>query len=185
MTWSHLLKIKELLQVKELKDTQGLSIRKAQAARRQNGIWLKHARDLALIHCAFDSMLRVSEIVSLNTEDWFSRRRICLTQKNGKHNDNQESEIAQTLLAADTVQEIKQWLSMSNLLSGILFCSLTKSGTIRIVKKYRLPKVLKEGNVLNLYKYLADKIGESSSLFSCHSNVLVLHKKCLKKILGC
>ncbi len=184
LTWSHLLRIKELLPVKNLEDTQGLSIRKAQAARRQNGVWLKHARDRALIHCAFDSMLRVSELVSLKIEDIDFHADGSALLKIGKRKDNQEGEIAKAYLAVDTVKEIKRWLLMSNLLSGTLFCSLTKSGTIRADKKYGLPKTLNEGNVLDLYKNVADKIGESSSLFSCHSTRVGAAQDMLEENIG-
>jgi len=184
LTWSHLLKIKELLPVKFLVETDGFSVRKAQAARRQNGIWLKHARDRAIIHCAFDSMLRVSELISLRVGDVEFHGDGSALLKIGKRKDNQEGEIAKAYLAVDTVKEIKRWLSMSELISGSLFCSLTKSGRIRTDKVYDLPKPLKEGNVLDLYKSIADKIGESSSLFSCHSTRVGAAQDMLEENIG-
>ncbi len=184
LTWSHLLRIKELLPVRPLQDCHQLTVRKAQATRRQNGIWLKNARDRALIHLAYDSLMRVSEIVALKVSDLDIQNDRSALLQISKRKDSQEGEIAKAYLAPDTVKEINRWLTMSKTVSGPLFCSLTKSGNTRMDEDTGLQKSLRETNVLDLFKSTADRIGESSALFSCHSTRVGATQDMLEENIG-
>jgi hypothetical protein len=68
--------------------------------------------------------------------------------------------------------------------SGPLFCSVTKSGVLRLDKEYGNPKQLTRQNVADIYKTVADKIGESSDLFSCHSTRVVATQDMLEENIG-
>jgi len=184
LTWSHLLKVKELLRVMPLSETKSLSIVKAKAARRQNGIWLKNLRDRALIFLAYDSLLRVSELISVNVEDISFETDGSAIVTIGKRKDSQEGETANAYVAPDTVKEIKRWMLYSGICSGPLFCSVTKSGELRLDKEYQLPKQLTRRNVADIYKATADKIGESSDLFSCHSTRVGATQDMLEENIG-
>ena len=169
LTWSHLLRIKELLPVSPLKERQDLTVRQATTARRQNGIWLKNARDRALIHLAYDSLIRVCEIVTLTLDDLDVQADGTALLQIRERKDPREGEIAKAYLAPDTVKEIQRWLAMSTIISGPLFCSVTKSGNIRKDEYTGVQRPLREPNVLDLFKRTANRIGERSALFSCHS----------------
>ncbi len=184
LTWSHLLKIKELLKVSPLVEATNLPVVKAKAVRRQNGIWLKNARDRALIFLGYDTLLRVSELISVSVEAINFENDGSAIVTIGKRKDNQEGEIANSYVAPDTVKEIKRWMLYSGINTGPLFCSVTKSGTLRLDKEFQLPKPLTRRNVADLYKATADKIGESSELFSCHSTRVGATQDMLEENIG-
>ncbi len=184
LTWSHLLKIKELLKVLPLVDTSSLSTAKAKAARRQNGIWLKNARDRALIFLGYDSLLRVSELVAVTVEDIGFEPDGSAILTIGKRKDSQEGEIANAYIAPDTIKEINRWLLLSDITTGPIFCSVTKSGSLKQDKETNQTKPLTRRNVADVYKATAEKIGESSYLFSCHSTRVGATQDMLEENIG-
>ena len=184
ITWSHLLRIKELLKVDPLINPSGLSVIKAKTARRQNGISLKNARDRALIFFGYDTLLRASELIAVKVEDIDFESSGSAIIAISKRKDSQEGEIANAYVAPDTVKEINRWMLFSGINSGPLFCAVTKSGVLRLDKEYGNPKPLTRQNVADIYKAVADKIGESSDLFSCHSTRVGATQDMLEENIG-
>ncbi len=169
-TLEHLVKIREQIPVDPLlQEASGLSVRKGRTARRQNGISMKRARDRALLHVAYDSLLRVGELVRVTLEHIEFYDDGTADLKVGKRKDNQEGEPEYAFLSHETVLELRRWCAMAQIDTGPLFCSMNKIGVLQTHRSAGIQKALTPSKVWDVYKAIAQQIGEEPTLFSCHS----------------
>jgi len=152
LTWSHVLKVKAALPIEG-----------------HQWVQRKHARARALIHLAYDSMCRISEIARMNIDDLSFREQGDALVVLGQRKDNQEGEEEYAYLAADTVIELKQWLHLADVQSGPLFCAFTRNGRQIQTTDLGVQKRMLERNLHEIYKFVAKAIAVDPTLFSCHS----------------
>jgi len=168
LTREDLRQLKRVLTVEALEPTAGLPLKRAKSIRRQNAIRLKRARDRALVHVAYDSLLRVSELrrISIDDFDWDNDGSATLTI--GQRKDSRHGERAEAYITRESGDEIKRWIAMAGLLSGPLICGLSKGGKLR-KNAFGVPSALTSKAVLDVYKTITALLGLEARAFSCHS----------------
>lgn len=176
----HLRHLKHLLSIEPLESVDGATQKESKAIRRRNAITLKRARDRALVHLAYDSMLRVSELVRVKVEDFHWDKDGSATLSIGQRKDSRHGELAEAYITKESCVEITKWLSMSGISVGPLLCGFSKGGEL-LAKGGRLRKKGPDGSyielhaplttraVLDVYKSVTDLLGLDSHAFSCHS----------------
>ena len=108
-------------------------------------------RNRALLGVAYDTMLRRSELVSLEVSDLLVEAdgSATLLVRSGKTDPDGRG--AMLYLARDTVQLVQAWLEASGAGEGRLFRSVRKDGTVR--------ETLGPGQVPRIYKRMARRAG--------------------------
>ena len=108
-------------------------------------------RNRALLGVAYDTMLRRSELVSLEVSDLLVETdgSATLLVRSGKTDPDGRG--AMLYLARDTVQLVQAWLEASGAGEGRLFRSVRKDGTVR--------ETLGPGQVPRIYKRMARRAG--------------------------
>ena len=108
-------------------------------------------RNRALLAVAYDTMLRRSELVSLEVSDLLVEAdgSATLLVRSGKTDPGGRG--AMLYLARDTVQLVQAWLEASGAGEGRLFRSVRKDGTVR--------ETLGPGQVPRIYKRMARRAG--------------------------
>ena len=108
-------------------------------------------RNRALLAVAYDTMLRRSELVSLEVSDLLVEAdgSATLLVRSGKTDPDGRG--AMLYLARDTVQLVQAWLEASGAGEGRLFRSVRKDGTVR--------ETLDLGQVPRIYKRMARRAG--------------------------
>ena len=108
-------------------------------------------RNRALLAVAYDTMLRRSELVSLEVSDLLVEAdgSATLLVRSGKTDPDGRG--AMLYLARDTVQLVQAWLEASGAGEGRLFRSVRKDGTVR--------ETLDPGQVPRIYKRMARRAG--------------------------
>ena len=108
-------------------------------------------RNRALLGVAYDTMLRRSELVSLEVSDLLVEAdgSATLLVRSGKTDPDGRG--AMLYLARDTVQLVQAWLEASGAGEGRLFRSVRKDGTVR--------ETLDPGQVPRIYKRMARRAG--------------------------
>ena len=108
-------------------------------------------RNRALLAVAYDTMLRRSELVSLEVSDLLVEAdgSATLLVRSGKTDPDGRG--AMLYLARDTVQLVQAWLEASGAGEGRLFRSVRKDGTVR--------ETLGPGQVPRIYKRMARRAG--------------------------
>ena len=108
-------------------------------------------RNRALLAVAYDTMLRRSELVSLEVSDLLVETdgSATLLVRSGKTDPDGRG--AMLYLARDTVQLVQAWLEASGAGEGRLFRSVRKDGTVR--------ETLDPGQVPRIYKRMARRAG--------------------------
>ncbi len=164
----HLQALCSLLPIEALKNTHATSVIEAKQRRRHNAIQLKHARDLAIVHLAYDSLLRVSELVRVKIEDFTWEPSGSGTLKIGQRKDSREGDIAYAYITRASSMVIQRWITLSRQTSGYVFVGLTKGGHIRVDKNQNAT-CLTTRTVFTLFKEMAERLGLDKTAFSCHS----------------
>jgi integrase len=168
LQWHHIRRIQQVLTVESLR-TDLPAGRKGSEARQFNATQIINARNRAIAAVAYDTLCRASEIVSFTIEDidYKDDGHAHLLLRKGK--TNLEGKKKRKFVSKATVSEIEQWLDLADLVSGSLFCSLDKSGRVKLDNQSGLQKPLTPRSLLKIYKTLVEAIGEEPELFSCHS----------------
>lgn len=175
-----LRQLQRVLSIDPLESTDGVTKKEAKTIRRRNAITLKRARDRALVHLAYDSMLRVSELVRVKVEDLHWDKDGSATLSIGQRKDSRHGEQAEAYITKESCSEITRWLSMAGISAGPLLCGFSKGGELlapggKLRKKgpngdyIELQAPLTTRAVLDVYKTVTDLLGLDSEAFSCHS----------------
>jgi|GEM_PF-3528833 len=164
---AHLQELCILLPVTSLKSTHSQHPIEAKQCRRHNAIQLKRSRDLAIVHLAYDSLLRVSELVRVKIEDFSWDSNGSGTLKIGKRKDSREGDVAYAYITRASSLIIQRWITLSQQTSGYLFIGLTKGGLY--MSNNQTARALTTRTVLNVYKEMATLLGLDKTTFSCHS----------------
>jgi len=167
LQWHHMVRIQQVLTIEPFQDE--VPGRKGTVARKFNARQILNARNRALIAVGYDTLCRASELVSFTIDDidYKSAGHAHLILRTGK--TNQQGKPKRKYLSEKTVETLETWLSMVDIVSGPLFCSLTKGGNVKMDINDQ-QKALSTRSLLYIYKSLAEQIGEKPALFSCHSS---------------
>jgi integrase len=130
-------------------------------------------RDAALLHLAYETMCRRSELIAVRVEDISSDNedgsgRLFL----GRAKADQEGEGSVLYVSPDTMARIERWLRLAGHESGPLFRSIphiAKPATATDGGKDRYPRALSDGDVARIFKRRAKAAGVEDSAISGHS----------------
>ncbi len=168
LTRTHLRELQKQLPVMALIKTPLLPTIEAKSARRHNAIQLKRARDLALVHLAYDSTLRVSELSRVRLEDFAWAVDHSATITIGQRKDSRSAQRAEAYITRESGAMIKRWIEMAGLSAGPLLRGLTKGGQLR-VNAQGYATALTTKAIWEVYQCLSDVLEVKGKSLSCHS----------------
>ena len=113
-------------------------------------------------------MLRVSELVRVEIEDFDWNEDGSATLTIGQRKDNRQGELAVAYITRESGKEIKRWISMAKIHVGPVLCSLTKGGNLRRNNE-GIQAALTGKGAWDVYKMVAELLGLDPRAFSCHS----------------
>ena len=109
------------------------------------------ARNRSLLAVAYDTLLRRSELTSLQVTDLFIETHGAATLLVRRGKTDPEGKGAMTYLARDTVELVRQWLAPGGISGGRLFRSLSKGGAVG--------EKLDPSQIPRIYKAMACRAG--------------------------
>jgi site-specific recombinase XerD len=114
---------------------------------------LKGARDRALLHLAFESMRRRSELVAFLVSDWSQRMDGTSLIQLRRSKTDQDGTGFIMALSHQCTEAIDEWLSQANISEGPLLRSIHKDG-VSIGQK-----AMHDRSIGRIYHWLAEKAG--------------------------